>query len=79
MFYFEQAQHGGKWGSCTSPSRPATAMICGHLRLKLSEGLGPRVRAVREIPENLRTLTLAQMRECFSPDCQTQAREGVTL
>ncbi len=79
MFYFEQAMHGGKWGSCTSATRPETAMICGHLRLKLNEGLGPRVRAVREVPKILRTLTLDQMRECFSPDCQTPAREGVTL
>lgn len=67
-WYWEQATFGGGWAPVSGPDKPSIKTTNGVARIARGEGLGPRVRAVTEIPADHHHLTLGQLFEVYSPD-----------
>lgn len=68
LTYFETADFCGRWRPCTAPDAPAVTQVNGHNRIKSSQGIGPRVRAVQPVPNGLERLDLASLHAVLSPD-----------
>ncbi|GGE30317.1 hypothetical protein GCM10011360_17930 [Primorskyibacter flagellatus] len=74
VFYHEQARFDGEWISVKCNGRPETKKINGVLRLKNSDGLGPRLRFEPiEVARGHADLSLDQLRQCYSPDGKFRA------
>lgn len=73
IWYYETVSALGRWSPCTSPLRPETVRMGGHLRLRKSESVGPRIRAIVEVPAHLANLTLDELQAALSPDAGAAA------
>ncbi len=75
MWYFDQAGFDGTWHPALTPDKPKVK----DGRLVHSDTTGPRVRAVSQLGDGHEKLTLAQLREVYSPDglFYATARAGV--
>ena len=73
MWYFEQAGTDGTWQPVKSADRPTVK----RGRMVRAGGVGPRVRAIHEVPKYLNHLDLDQLRQMFSPDGNFAAMNDV--
>lgn len=74
LYFFQYARFDGEWISATSAYRPSTKTTNGVMRIKLSEGLGPRIRTEAvTVPKDHRHLTLDQLTEVYAPDGRFRA------
>ncbi|VDC28250.1 hypothetical protein [Pseudogemmobacter humi] len=68
LWYFETVSALGRWTPNTSPDRPDTVHHGGHLRIKTTSGMGPRVRGIVEVPPEHQDRLLQELHGTLSPD-----------
>lgn len=76
VWYFECVTMTGRWSPCTAPERPETVTVGGHLRQQRNGAMGPRIRNIKRIPEDMRDLTLNDLRGLLSDHSDTSAVEA---
>lgn len=62
LWFYETVSMTGRWSPCTSTAKPETCRVGGHLREKRIEGVGPRIRNIVQLPEDLHTTPIAELR-----------------
>lgn len=67
-FYYETKNSRGEWSPVKVADKPEVTTKNGREYIKRVEGVGPEIRAVREIPHYHEHLTLGQLYETLSPD-----------
>ncbi|MCA0424029.1 MAG: hypothetical protein LCH61_12030 [Proteobacteria bacterium] len=77
LWFYETVSMTGRWSPNTSPTRPATCRVGGHLRENRSEGVGPRIRNIVQLPEDLQTKPIAELRDMLVGSDGTIAVEVV--
>lgn len=63
LWFYETVSMTGRWSPCTSPSKPDTCRVGGHMRQKLQSGIGPRIRNIVLLPEDLHATPLSDLRD----------------
>lgn len=77
LWFYETVSMSGRWSPCTSPAKPETCRVGGHLREKRSEGVGPRIRNIVPLPEDLHAKPIAELRDLLVGSDGTIAVEVV--
>lgn len=65
-WFWEEMSMTGAWAPVAAPDKPATAKSGGHLRIKKTGGIGPRIRKEpQEIAARHQGLTLDVLKDIY--------------
>lgn len=61
LWFYETVSVTGRWSPNTSPAKPDTCRVGGHLREKRVGGIGPRIRNIIAVPTDMRDMPLGDL------------------